>query len=243
MLAFSLFGKAMAKPIEIEKEVFNMLVDLEDPKPSLYRKIMITLIVCIFCIGLGTYALLVGMTSKDTVKLSQTEVPLLLNSGLVLTEEAEVSIILWFENGDLPLEIWTKGPMPDWIWNYKELQTGSGKVAVSLSGHRLIDKNEESNLYTWYNMMAQQLTKTGGRIYLDERVPQAIDISAYLSNANALPSQWALLGNMLSIAAYQNNFKTCVMAGKDRINIQLLSRGKNTEGKTVLAIPVLLEEF
>jgi len=76
-----------------------------------------------------------------------------------------------------------------------------------------------------------------------ESIPQAIDISAYLSQTNALPTQWVLSDNLLSIAAYQNIIETSVMAGQDRINIQLLSRGKNTEGQSVLAIPVLLKQF
>jgi len=243
MLAFSLFGKAMAISIEIEKEVVNMLVGIEAAKPSLYRKIIAILIVCIFFISLGAYALQEEMHSKEMVRLSQTEVPLLLNSGVALTKEAEVSVVIWFENRNIPLGTWPKGPMLDWKWDYKELKTQSGKVAVTLSGHRHMDKNEECNLYTWYTTMARQLSETGGRIYLDERVPQAIDISAYLSQTNALPSQWMLMGNMLSVAAYQKNLKTSVMAGKDRINIQLLSRGKNLKGQTVLAIPALLEEF
>ncbi|MDR3599940.1 MAG: hypothetical protein P4L49_05560 [Desulfosporosinus sp.] len=218
-------------------------IEIEELKQNSYRKKIITLIACILAFSIGIYVFRFGMLSEDTAKNSQTKVPLLLNSGAVLTKEAEVSLIIWSENGDIPLEIWTKGPLPDWSWDYKELQTESGKTAVTLSGHRPIDKNEESKLYSWYTIMAQELSKTGGRIYLDERVPQAIDISAYLSQTNALPAQWALMGNLLSIAAYQNNFKTSVMAGQDRINIQLLCRGEKTAGQTVLAIPALLEEF
>jgi len=161
----------------------------------------------------------------------------------VQADKAEVSVILWFENGDIPLEIWKKRPMPDWTWTYKESQTANGKVAVTLSGHRFIDKNEESNLYTWYTVMARLLAHTGGRIYLDERIPQASDISAYLSKTNAFPAQWTLSGSMVSIAAYQKDLQTNVMAGNDRINIQLLSRGNHNKGQTVLAIPALLEEF
>ena len=220
-----------------------MLAGLTTPKQRPYSNIIKGIIACIFIIGLILYSYRVQTPLKDSLIFSPTTVPLLLNSGEVQTKEADVSIILWFENGNIPTETWTKRPMPDWKWTYSELQTGSGKVAVTLSGHRLIDKNEESNLYKWYTIMAQELAKTGGRIYIDERVDQAIDISAYLSKTNALPAQWALIGNMLSIAAYQNSFPINVLAGQDKINIQLLSRGKNTEGRTVLAIPVLLKEF
>ena len=220
-----------------------MLIGLTVPKMSSNRTIIKTIIACMMVIGLASYFYEVEMPSKAPVIVSQTTVPLLLNSGEVQTKEAEISIILWFENGDVPQATWAKLPTPDWIWTYKELHTGSEKVAATLSGHRLIDRNEESSLYKWYTSMEQELAKTGGLIYIDERIDQAMDISAYLSKTNALPTQWALIGNMLSIAAYQNDFLTSVLAGQDKINIQLLSREKNSEGRTVLAIPALLKEF
>ena len=241
MLTFSLFGKTMTKP-ELEKEVFNML-GLTVPKLGSNRNLIKTLIICFLIIGLLTSFYSVKMISKEPVIFTQTTVPLLLNSGEVQTKEAEVSIILWFENGDIPDETWANRPTPDWKWTYNELQTGSDKVTATLSGHRRVDKNEESNLSIWYTTMAQVFAKTGGLIYLDERVDQAIDISAYLSKTDTLPAQWVLIGNLVSIAAYQDHFLTSVIAGQDRINIQLLSRGKNTEGRTVLAIPALLKEF
>ncbi|HUX46823.1 MAG TPA: hypothetical protein VMV58_02330 [Desulfosporosinus sp.] len=233
----------MNKPLVIEKEVFNMLVALAVPKLCPYKTIVKTIIACILIIGLALYSYRVEVPSVEPNIVSQTTVPLLLNSGEVQTKKAEFSIILWFENGDIPHGILAKRPTSDWIWTSNELQTGSGKVAITISGHQQIDKNEESNLYKWYTTMTQELAKTGGLIYIDERVDQAMDISAYLSKTNALPTQWTLIGNMLSIAAYQNNLLTSVLAGQDRINIQLLSRGKNTEGRTVLAIPALLKEF
>ena len=220
-----------------------MLVALAVPKLCPYKTIVKTIIACILIIGLALYSYRVEVPSVEPNIVSQTTVPLLLNSGEVQTKKAEFSIILWFENGDIPHGILAKRPTSDWIWTSNELQTGSGKVAITISGHQQIDKNEESNLYKWYTTMTQELAKTGGLIYIDERVDQAMDISAYLSKTNALPTQWTLIGNMLSIAAYQNNLLTSVLAGQDRINIQLLSRGKNTEGRTVLAIPALLKEF
>jgi hypothetical protein len=221
-----------------------MLVGLTLPRCSPHKNSIVILIIAFsLFIGLSPYTNWVGVNTSESVEHNQTAVPLLLNSGVVQATEAEVSVVLWFENGDIPLEVWTKKPMQDWIWTYTELHAGSGKEAVTLSGRRHMDKNEESNLYTWYTIMAKQLAKSGGRIYLDERVSQATDISVYLSKTNTLPAQWALSGDLQSIAAYQSDLPMSVMAGQDRINIQLLSRGKNTEGQTVLAIPVLLEEF
>lgn len=220
-----------------------MLVGLTVPRLSSYKNIVKTIIACLSIFALVAYSYRVEMPPQDSVIVSQSTVPLLLNSGAVQTNEAEVSIILWFENGDIPHGIWTKLPVPDWKWTYNQLQSGNEKAPVTLSGHRRFDKNEENNLYKWYTTMQTELAKTGGLIYIDERVDQAMDISAYLSKTNALPTQWVLIDNLVSIAAYQDDFLTSVIAGQDRINIQLLSRGKHTEGRTVLAIPALLKEF
>ncbi len=205
--------------------------------------IIMTLIVFTLTIGLVSIYYGAEKPIKDSSLVVQQTVPLLLNSGEVQAEEADISIILWLKNGNIPKGAWTKPPTPDWTWTYNELKVGSELVAVTLSGHQMIDKNEEIDLYQWYTTMSRELAKTDGMIYIDERVDQAMDISAYLSKTNAYPAQWALIGNMISIAAYQNSFSTSVLAGQDRINIQLLSRGKNNEGRTVLAIPALLKEF
>lgn len=181
--------------------------------------------------------------AKDSNANPQSAVPLLLNAGEIKAMEAEVSILLWFENGDIPYETMTNIPLSDWTWKYNELQIGNKKVVATLSGQRVINKNEEREIYEWYTTMEQELAKTGGLIDIDERINQIMDIAAYLSKTNAQPAQWTLMGNMLSIAAYQENIPTSVLAGQDKINLQLLSRGKNNAGQTVLAIPALLKEF
>lgn len=220
-----------------------MLVAQIVTKLSSYKNMKKTIIACILIIGLVSCSYGVGEIPKEPTIFSKTSVPWLLNSGEVQIKEAEINIILWFENGNIPAGFWTNRPTQDWIWKHNEIQTASQKIVVTLSGHRLINKNEESNLNKWYTTMQQELDATGGLIYIDERVNQAIDISSYLSNTNALPAQWTLIGKMVSIAAYQKYFLADVIAGQDRINIQLLSRGENTEGRTVLAIPALLQEF
>ncbi len=222
-----------------------MLIGHGSQKTKFNRYIRISLIllawILILCSGVHTYK--VVAQSKESIQIAKSEVPLLLNSGLVEGKEAEVTLILWFEDSDIPSAIRANKPTPDWIWAYKELQLECGKVSATLTGQRLLNKNEERNLFAWYTTMVPQINKAGGRIYLDERIPQVIDTSAYLSQTNALPTQWVLIDNMVSIAAYHNNLEMSVMAGQDRINMQLLSRGNNTGGQSVLAIPVLLKQF
>lgn len=207
------------------------------------RHLFIVIISCLLLIGFKPFVVECILQSIQPAPTSNSEAPLLLNSGMVQARGAEVSVLLWSEDGTIPIDIMTQFPMPDWIWTQKEQQTNSGNIAATLTGNRVINQTEESMIYTWYTAMAPVLKKNGIQIYLDERVPEAIDISAYLSHTNTLPSQWFLLDNLVSIAGYQRNIGTNILAGKDRINIQLLSRGEMTDGNTVLAIPALLKEF
>jgi hypothetical protein len=220
-----------------------MFACLVEPKPSISKKLIIVLTVGMIWLSIIGKVVHPGLLPAHIADNTQKGVTLLLNSGSVNSKKAEVRVIVWLKDGTIPEELKVKKPLPGWVWNYRELQTESGKTAATLSGQCNLDKNEERKLFTWYTDIAQRLSTTGSQVYLDERVPQTIDISAYLSQINAQPAQWDLTGSLLSIAAFQANLNTKVMAGKDRVNIQLVSRGKNPAGHTVLAIPALLEEF
>ncbi|EHQ92258.1 hypothetical protein [Desulfosporosinus youngiae] len=208
-----------------------------------YIREIIIVAAIILMISFAVHALSALAQSKETVQMKKSGVPLLLNSELVEADKAELSLTLWFEDREIPESIRATRPIPEWTWIYKESQMNSEKVSATLTGQHLVNKSEESNLFAWYTTMVPQIEKAGGRIYLDERIPQTIDIAAYLSHINAIPKQWLLLGTMISTAAHQDKIDTSVLAGQDQINIQLLSRGKSSEGQSVLAIPALLEEF
>lgn len=244
MLAFSLFGKTKIDTRRRERG-YNMLIGCELINTYRIRHAKIILVSVIIILGIAlAFSTLRDMPHvKETVSLAKPEAPLLLNSGMVQTNEAELSIILWFDGKDIPLNIRSSKPTPDWIWTYKELQKNNDSVSATLVGQSTIHKSEEKNLYAWYTTMVPQIEKSGGRIYLDERVPQVIDISAYLCQMDAEPTQWVQINNMTSAAAYQKNIMASVTAGQEQINIQLLSRGKGNEGQSALAIPVLLKEF
>lgn len=220
-----------------------MLTGLALPRFNLHKYTIRYLMMYTLCIWLSYYLITIGIQTLESVKLNHTEVPLILNSNVVKTEKAEVIVTLWMENCEMPDNILNNKPLPGWKWTLKKLSNASGLEAITISGHKVIDKNEERNLYTWYTDMAQKLSQRGCQIYLDERVPQAIDVCSYLSEKKARPAQWSLSNDLISVAAYVKDVPTSVMAGQDQINMQLLSRGKSAEGQTVLAIPALLEEF
>lgn len=213
------------------------------PRFNVQKNILRDLIVYTLTICLIFNVFMLGLHTLESPKVKNIAVPLLLNSDSVNIKNAEVSVILWAENSDTAENFLKQKPLPGWQWTCKELTTAGGLQAISISGHKVVDKKEERNLYTWYTNMAQKLDKKDCQIYLDERVPQAIDVCSYLSEENASPRQWSLSSNLISVAAYMGDVPISVMAGQDRLNIQVLSRGNNSEGQTVLAIPALLEEF
>jgi hypothetical protein len=203
------------------------------------KTVLLILILISVLIGNDVYNI------NNIIRTYQSQnVPLLLNSGYLRTNQANVSIVIWFENRKIPRylpKILYKG---NWEWNYKEKVTETGKTAITLFGQSQVNKNEERNLYIWYTMMVQLISKLGGQIYLDERIPENIDVFAYMSQMNACPEQAAIINNLASIAAYQKSIVSSVKAGRDTVNLQLVSRReKFSEGQTVLAIPALLEEF
>lgn len=207
------------------------------------KKSWILSCLCIFLFMISIYTLDIGKSGAKQVTLKQESVPLLLNSGVTQTNEAEVTLVLWVENGKVPSEIYTQKPLPDWIWTNKIKETAQGDVAITLSGHKLININEERILFSWYNTMSEDMALKGVRIYFDERVPEAIDTSAFLSQINVVPAQWNLDGSLVSIAGYKSDLKASVLAGTDKINVQILCRSNSSKGQTALAMPALLEEF
>lgn len=178
---------------------------------------------------------------------AQSYPQLLLNSGLTEANEAEVQIILWFEDGmqlseaseinDLEL------PQAGWEWRSVGKETGDSKQALSISGYRRVNEAQETQVLEWFEPFAQKVRHRGGIAYLDERVQDGVDVGAYLSQNGFEPKQWAISGTTASIAGWQSGFFPAVQAGRDSVNIQLLTRSTAQGGKTVLAIPALLEEF
>lgn len=184
-----------------------------------------------------------------------TDPPLLLNSGLIDVTEAEVQVIFWFEEQSdaqrssfLSEEILSQ---EGWEWKIKgqglfesELkQETETTQALTISGYRYINASEEEEILNWFRLISKRIEFQGGKAYLDERVEAGIDAEAYLRQNNFELKQKAISGKTTSLAAWQEGFLPGIQAGQDLINLQVLSRTTSQGAKTVLAIPVLLEEF
>lgn len=181
--------------------------------------------------------------------------PLLLNSGLTSVNEAEVQVVFWFEeqNNGVDSSFINEQILsqPGWSWEIKgqgllghEPKQGTEAIqALTITGHRYINASEEGNILNWFRQIRKKVELQEGEAYLDERVKAEIDAEAYLRQNNFEIRQKALSGKTTSLAAWQEGFLPGVKAGQDLINMQLLSRNTSLGATTVLAIPVLLEEF
>jgi len=173
-----------------------------------------------------------------------TEIPLLLNSGLVSSTSSDISLVIWLEEGEHAGEIQEKLPQRGWTWKQTTLQSSSGGNVVTLSGsYRVQSRLDELEVYKVYQDLTNYARPIDGMVYLHERIPESIDPAAYLSLVSANPLQWAQSNNTLSIAGYRANMAPDVVAGTDKINVQVLTRQNETSSMTILALPALLEEF
>lgn len=200
------------------------------------------IIICLLLISMKANTLMANSQRTTECRPNET-IPLLLNSKFAASNLATVKVIIWFDNPKLSIDHLAKPPLENWIWSSKYSQAGNGNQALTISGEGIVNKIQELQVYTWYTIMVPKIAKEGGRIYFDERIPEGLDISAYLNYIQAQPVQWTLSNNLISIAAYEQHLNPSVKAGKDSLNLQVLSRGTAGKGETVLAIPVLLEEF
>jgi len=160
-----------------------------------------------------------------------------------IAKEAEVKIIIWFENGNSIEQFREILPSGKWHWEESVKFTAKGQKATSLVGQAKVDRVGELGLKRWYFDWVGRINSAGGQVYLDERIQETVDIAAFLSQDGAEPKQWMLEGSTLSVAALKPGWGKGVVAGKDQVNLQLLTRSSEGSHQAVLALPTLIEEF
>ncbi|MFZ3101204.1 MAG: hypothetical protein WA113_03210 [Desulfitobacteriaceae bacterium] len=160
-----------------------------------------------------------------------------------VAQVAEVKIIIWCENEYQIEQFREILPSEKWQWEENVKYTAQGRKAISLVGQTKLDRLGELSLKKWYFDWAGRINSAGGQVYLDERILETIDVAAFLSQVGAEPKQWMLEGSTLSVAALRHGLGEGVSAGKDQVNLQLLTRSSEGHQKSVLALPTLLEEF
>ncbi|WP_206811207.1 hypothetical protein [Paradesulfitobacterium ferrireducens] len=217
--------------------------DLEYANPFGIPKLRNILLVLVLAYVLLLIWPLMIKYGNGVITSSPVRLPWLLESGLVDATEAEVRLILWYEEDDIPPVVIQELEREKWEWTLSEKVTGADRRAATVSAERLVTREEEPAISQWYQEFAPKVRKSGGYLYLDERVPGVVDIAAYLAEVDAKPKQWVWLDQGSSIAAYRKDRSPSIQAGSDLINLQVMTRSGSEEGKSVLALPALLEEF
>lgn len=201
------------------------------------------LLVLILAYALLLIGLFVIKSGNGVRTSSPGRMPWLLESGLADATRAEIRLILWYEDKDIPPVVLQELEREKWEWTQSEKAAAADRRAVTISAGRLVTREEETAISQWYQEFAPKVRNSGAYLYLDERVSGIVDIAAYLAEVDAKPKQWVWLHQGSSIAAYRDDRGPSIQAGSDRINLQVMTRSGSGGGKSVLAIPALLEEF
>lgn len=171
--------------------------------------------------------------------------PFLLESGWSRGTVARVQIVIWFDNAEIPATIRAELLRTGWAWQERRSAGAAGRQVVTLACSLAVDKDEEAGVKKWYAEMDRQVHAAGGRIYLDERVAESIDIAGYLSAGGVQPKQWSAQDGTWSLTGYVPGWTDGIQAGADWVNVQVVRRSGDGAhgGLTALALPVLLNEF
>lgn len=204
--------------------------------------IVISLLFCPFHV--------LGDAESRNTNLYQENIPLLLGSGLSDCQTAYARYILWTEEMGEVDNLLKRLEETGLLWKKEILQDTYGRQACKLSAGVIVEKSQEKDLVPkTLNKLGQIIKDSDVKIYFEERIEQEINLEDYFRAVEARTLQSYSTTNLKSLSGYFDGYSQCVQAGEDLINIQILGKKtkENTDfsdsGKTVLALPALLEEF
>ncbi|NLI91045.1 MAG: hypothetical protein GX434_02220 [Peptococcaceae bacterium] len=204
------------------------------------KKILLTVI---FIMVFLTPTLLFAEVMKTT--RVNTELPLLLNSGLADCNEAAVKYIVWTEDPGKTDEIENILPSTGLIWQKQILSDFAGKKVFQYMTAQKINEEEERQAFILYHSLYTVSMDGKAQVFFEERVGEAIHAENYFEYNHISRKQNIIINDMMSIGGFDQRLPGGVKAGEDKINIQMVTKGENKtgNGKTVLALPALMEEF
>jgi len=170
--------------------------------------------------------------------------PLLLASEGIDGTEATVQYIIWTEEQAMVAPIEKKLVRTGLAWNKMRLTDYSGRKAYKYTATLEISKEDEQESFLLY----QALNTFSGektQVFYQESVYSSMRAETFFDR-NGIPIiQKVQDHDMLSLSGFDQRLPGKVKAGDDQINIQILKKecNQNNQGKMVLALPALLEEF
>lgn len=182
--------------------------------------------------------------SSDISDNNENKFILLLNSGLVDCQTAAVKCTLWTENSNDLEHIEKILSKSELDWQKEILRDYAGNKAFKYTAQYNVTKERENDILNMYDSLAEKIDSKTTKIYIEEKVGKALDLDTYLKLNHVKIIQREEIPYLSSITGYSNSLINSTNIGNKQINLQIASRKTETDqGKTVLALPILLEEF
>lgn len=204
------------------------------------KQIIWGLIILIFLLS---PSLLLAELSKINNDWHLKNLTLLLNSGLTHCEISNVKYILWTEDSsELPIleEIIQNSSL---IWQKEVISDFAGTKVYKFSSENQINKEGEKLIPKQLDSLEKQLKGTRILLYFYQQIDQTIDIGHYLSSNEVKETQKTKTDKLFSITGYSNTIAKILHSNKFDTNVQIITNNIDNKEKTLLAIPVLLEDF
>lgn len=208
------------------------------------KKLRISLYSGLLLIILLISPIFIEMNSYTKAKHAR-EIPLLLNSGLLDSEQALVKFILWTEDSSESYQLEESIRPMGLTWEKQILSDVSGKKAYKYTARMEIGREEEGYIMEIYRQLDEAARGLQARVYLEETTDAKLDPYVYFHQTKIDTVQEAQTSGIISLSGFHPGLLQTVKAGKDKVNIQLLTSKEAGEkqGKTLLAFPAILEEF
>lgn len=175
------------------------------------------------------------------------QLPVILNSDMVTSEEAAIKYIVWSECLDkLPdLEKVLQGT--GMIWHKLSLSDFSGRKVYKYTSELNAKKENEAQAIENYFLLVRQLSGLKAKAFFEERVDSLLDYNRFIGQNKIETINSIKTPEMISITGYDMKLPIMAKVGDDKVNIQIISYPKNELegicGKTVIAYPALFEDF
>lgn len=171
----------------------------------------------------------------------------LLGSGLTDCQEAAVRYILWTEDDDQAHLIEDKLTAGGIQWLREDLQNAYGDKAVKFTISTVVDRQQEPEIDKMMAYLHRNFDKKG-KSFFEERINSSIDLEQYFELNEVRVDQSGQEGKIMVLTGWSAHAPVFPQEGA-KFNIEVLSTvqslaaDQNTQSKTILAMPALIEEF
>lgn len=169
---------------------------------------------------------------------------LLLNSGLAHCETSVIKYILWTNDCSELETLNNIVESSNYDWQKEVVSDFSGQIIYKFTAEQRMDKEREKLIPKQLNDLEKQIRQRKVLLFFQQEIKEVIDIKKYMTSNKAEDMMNIIETETLrSMTGYSKNIGKAMQSGRADINIQILTNKHRDRGKTVVAIPALLEDF